>query len=795
MKIALVAPSPVSFTIGGAEKLAWGLLNYLNQQTPHQAELIKIPSRELSFWDLIDSYRAFSQLDLSHFDLVISLKYPAWMISHPRHVLYLLHRLRGLYDTYPPLPTRCESNHPAVASLTAFLRSQTPSRAHIPECFARLDRLRQATGVPPELFQFPGPLIRETIHFLDDCALAPPSISKYAAISHNVARRPGYFPPGAAVAVCYPPSDLTSLRSGNSEYFFTVSRLDNAKRVRLLVEAMFRAETTVPLKIAGTGPDESSLRALAAGDPRIDFLGFVNDADVIDLYANCLATLYVPYDEDYGLVTIEAMNSGKPVLTCTDSGGPNEFIETGVTGFSVAPDPADLADRIDYLATHVAEARAMAPACRAKVAGIRWDSVAEALTGAPIAGPRRISRPRRHITVCLTFPVYPPRGGGKSRIYHLYRHLARQLDCRVELLTFADDYQPGIHQEIAPGVDEIRIAKSDAHVRREARASRRAGGVPVTDAVMPRLFLLTPEYVGALRRSAASSSLLVSSHPYLITAVEAVRQSQPVFYEGHNAEFALKRRMLPPNAMGRYLLRLTHEAERRACQNSDLVSACSSADAEAFIAEYAIPPEKIVLAPNGVDLASVTYHPFAERQAHTSPFTVLFLGSWHEPNIEAALFVSEIARRLPDIRFQFLGSVCDYFRVFHLPLPANVAPLGVLDDRAKDLALSRAHLALNPMEMGSGTNLKILDYMAAGVPVLSTPFGVRGLNLVPGEHLLVAPLIEFPRIIEQLAGDSAPQLGPMTARARAVVEKDYSWEAIARSLADALRARVPALSS
>ncbi len=794
MKIALVAPSPVPFTIGGAEKLAWGLLNHLNQETAHQAELIKIPSRELSFWDLIDSYRAFSQLDLSHFDLVISLKYPAWMISHPRHVLYLLHRLRGLYDTYPPFPTRCESNHPAVASLTAFLRSQTPSRAHIPECFARLDRLRQAAGVPPELFQFPGPLIREVLHFLDDCALALPSISKYAAISHNVARRPGYFPPGAEVSVCYPPSDLTSLRSGNSEYFFTVSRLDNAKRVRLLVEAMLRAETTVPLKIAGTGPDEASLRALAADDPRIEFLGFVNDADVVDLYANCLAALYVPYDEDYGLVTIEAMNSGKPVLTCTDSGGPNEFVDNGLTGFAVPPDPAALAERIAYLATHIAEARAMAPACRTKVACIRWDSVAETLTGAPIAGSRPISRPLRHITVCVTFSIYPPRGGGKSRVYHLYRCLARELDCRVELLTFAEDFQPGLNQEIAPGVREIRIAKTDEHIQREARASRRAGGVPVTDVVMPRLFSLTPDYLAALRRSAAASSLLVTCHPYLIAAIEAVRDSQPIAYEAQDAEYTLKARMLPDNAMGRYLLRLTDACERRACRDSDAILTCSSADADFLAASYAIPPEKIVLAPNGVDLASVTYHPFAERAVLPSPFTVLFLGSWHEPNIEAALFVSEIARRLPDVRFQLLGSVCDYFRVFRLPLPANVTPLGVLDDRAKDLALSRAHLALNPMEMGSGTNLKILDYMAAGVPVLSTPFGVRGLNLVPGEHLLVAPLIEFPRIIEQLAGDSAPQLGPMTARARAVVEKDYSWEAIARSLADALRARIPALA-
>ncbi len=718
------------------------------------------------------------------------------MVSHPRHVLYLQHRLRGLYDTYPPLAERCESTHPAVTALTGFIRSHAPSRAHIGECFALLDNLRRASDVPPELFQFPGPLIREILHFLDDCALAPPSIAKYAAISHNVRRRPEYFPAGVDVAVRHHPSDLAGFRSGSSEYFFTIARLDSAKRVRLLVEAMLRAKTALPLKIAGAGPEEAALRALANGDPRIEFLGFVNDAGVVELYANSLAALYVPYDEDYGLVTIEAMNSGKPVLTCLDSGGPNEFIDSGETGFAVPPDPAALAERIDFFAAHTAEARVMAPACRAKVSGIRWAAVAEGLLGDPVVT-HRPARPHRHITVCVTFPVYPPRGGGKSRVYHLYRRLANELDCRVELLTFADDFQPGMNQDIAPGLEEIRIAKTDAHIQREARASRCAGGVPVTDVVMPRLFALTPDYVAALRRSASRSALLVACHPYLISAIEAVRDSQPLFYEGQDNEYALKRQMLPTNPMGRYLLRLTHDAERRACRNSDVVAACSRTDAEAFIADYGIAPGKVVVAPNGADLGSVTYRSFTERQSLRTagaPFTVLFVASWHEPNIEAALFLCEIARRLPHVHFQLLGSVGDYFRVFGLPLPSNVERLGVVDDRAKDLALARAHLALNPMETGSGTNLKLLDYLAAGIPVLSTPFGTRGLRLVPGEHLLVAPLVEFPRLIEQLSHTGAAQLAPMTARSRAVVENDYSWEVIARDLASALRARIPALA-
>ena len=99
MKIAVVGPSPVPFTIGGAENLMRGLCDAINQRTSHQAELIKLPSKEFDFWSLIENYYAFYKLDLTHFDLVISTKYPSWMVQHKNSICYMVHTLRGLYDT------------------------------------------------------------------------------------------------------------------------------------------------------------------------------------------------------------------------------------------------------------------------------------------------------------------------------------------------------------------------------------------------------------------------------------------------------------------------------------------------------------------------------------------------------------------------------------------------------------------------------------------------------------------------------------------------------------------------
>ncbi len=76
----------------------------------------------------------------------------------------------------------------------------------------------------------------------------------------------------------------------------------------------------------------------------------MDDDELIDLYAGALAVVYPPFDEDFGYVTLEAFLARKPVITCTDSGGPNEFVVDGVNGFVCAPNPEALAAAIDQLA-------------------------------------------------------------------------------------------------------------------------------------------------------------------------------------------------------------------------------------------------------------------------------------------------------------------------------------------------------------------------------------------------------------------------------------------------------------
>jgi glycosyltransferase involved in cell wall biosynthesis len=98
-------------------------------------------------------------------------------------------------------------------------------------------------------------------------------------------------------------------------------------------------------------------------------------------YANALAVFFGPQDEDYGYITLEAMLSAKPVITCRDSGGTLEFVQDGVTGFVTDPVPEAVAQRIDELAARPARAREMGEAGREsyRKLGLTWERTAATL--------------------------------------------------------------------------------------------------------------------------------------------------------------------------------------------------------------------------------------------------------------------------------------------------------------------------------------------------------------------------------------------------------------------------------
>lgn len=792
MKIAVIAPTPVPFTIGGAENLFWGLQNYINEETPFQCELIKLPTRENDLLQIIESYKAFSKLDLTYFDTVISTKYPSWMITHSNHVCYMLHTLRGLYDTYHFMnePENFEwvgDDFTEIRDIMAKILSKPDNdNSQLDEFYEKFGALKSQHGVN-ETLRFPGPFARQVVHFLDAYGLAPQRIKRYAAISQNVRMRKDYFPKTAKVSVWYPPPRLTGFYCGNDDYLFTLSRLDGPKRMGLLIEAMRHVKSNIPLLIGGTGPELERLRELADGDPRIKFLGFLSDSQMLDYYSNALAVPFVPYDEDYGYITVEAMKSAKPVLTVTDSGGPNEFVIDGETGFSVAPDPLAIAERIDYLCDHRDEARIMGKNAQKMVSYINWQKVVEELTNTKIAT-KGYTRHREHcqingrqkIVVAVTFPIYPPRGGGQSRIYHLYKNLAQYMD--VEIVSIGDHGELPFSDEIAPRLKETRIPKSAAHQEAENRFSESVGWIPVTDIVMSQCYKLTPDFVDELKRACCTATIAIASHPYLIQTIREVAPDIRLWFEAHNVEYDIKRSILPESSQTDALLEFVRSDESRCWKEAEVVFACAERDLITLESLYGPTEAKKLEVPNGVSLDDVSYINSRDRRLLKEKLGVgnkkiaLFMGSWHGPNIEATKYIIGLSNAFPDILFFIVGSAGLAFS--ENAIPKNLFLLGAVDDEEKNVILGSANIALNPMISGSGSNLKMLDYFSAGIPVISTPFGARGIEVRDKVHFISAEIDSFVLELSLFLSDSA-NFEQIVINARKLAETQYAWPVIA----------------
>jgi len=790
MRIAIVAPSPVPFTLGGAELLFLGMQNSINKNTSHQCELVKIPIKENSFWDLIDSYYKFYQLDLSYFDMVISTKYPSWMLKHNNHTVYMVHHLRGLFDTYhfcnEAYAVESKLRTGLVEEVLDLIHNGNKTEQNVDKVFERLFELKkEQKNYNKETFKFPGPFIREIIHFFDEYALSPIRINRYLTMSNNVKKRADYFPLNVQVDVNYPPSKIENFECNEYSYLLTASRLDGPKRINLLVQAMKYIPHNVKLKIVGTGPDEDKLEKMAENDHRIEFLGFVSENELIKLYSNSLAVLFVPFDEDYGLITIEGMMSKKPIITAKDSGGPLEFVKDSETGYIVEPEPQKIAEKINNLIENPETVRKMGLAAYQNVKGITWKNFASHLIGQK----KSSTSDKKKILVLSTYSCYPPRGGGQHRIYNIYSLLAKEFDVTIcSIIETNKQYQNLV---LDNGLRQICIPQSIDHARCQWEAEKKIG-VNLYDVAMIDFVDHSKEYVEKVKELAVDSNIIVFSHPYLWPLNKFIGSNKTIIYEAHNLEYLLKKDYIKDS---KYITEI-YNTEKEASLMSDIVLCTSKEDKENLIEIYGSKPEKILITPNGVDTLMIHYIKKEEREKQkeltelSDATTVLFVGSWHPPNLEALKFITdELCRRHVEYKFLVVGSVKDYYLNEYGKLPKNVLAFGTVDEDEKYEIYKLADIAINPMFSGSGTNLKMLDYMSAGIPVVSTPIGARGLDIENEVHALICPAEEFKEKIPKLL-ESEELQQKLRINARNLVENKYSWEIIAQLIIEKLKEEI-----
>lgn len=160
------------------------------------------------------------------------------------------------------------------------------------------------------------------------------------------------------------------------DYFLSVSRLVELKRVETIVRAMKKAKTqNVSLYIVGSGPEKEKIKETAGNDKRIKILGEVSEKKLKYLYSNCLAAIYIPKDEDWGLIPLEAAACKKLTIGINE-GGLKETIANNKTGFLIQkPIPDKIAEKMDLVAKNKNLAEKMGQAANEYCKKFDWKNI------------------------------------------------------------------------------------------------------------------------------------------------------------------------------------------------------------------------------------------------------------------------------------------------------------------------------------------------------------------------------------------------------------------------------------
>jgi len=312
-----------------------------------ETELVSVPFKWYPKQEILPHAAAWRLLDLSEsngrpVDLVIGTKFPSYFARHPQKVAWLIHQYRAAYEL-------CGTEYSDFAH-------------------TELD-----VGLRDTLMRLDTEMLGECRRVFTNARNTASRLQKFNGLSAE----PLYHPPQLASRLVPGPY---------GDYVLSVGRIESVKRVDLIVRALARIDRPIRVIVAGDGTQRQNTERAAerAGvADRVTFLGSVGDDDLIGLYAGALAVIYPPYDEDFGYVTLEAFLARKPIVTCVDSGGPNEFVVDGVNGFVCAPDADEIAAAVNRLAADRTRASAMGDSGYETASRITWDGVIEKLTTLP----------------------------------------------------------------------------------------------------------------------------------------------------------------------------------------------------------------------------------------------------------------------------------------------------------------------------------------------------------------------------------------------------------------------------
>ncbi len=410
---------------------------------------------------------------------------------------------------------------------------------------------------------------------------------------------------------------------------------------------------------------------------------------------------------------------------------------------------------------------------RRPAAALPDDHILAIGSGAVTVVPGHAPRNKPVVLVATPYLPFPLAHGGAVRMYNLMRRAARDYD--QVLVAFAGDSREAPPELLDICCEVVLVKRPGTHL---LPPTRRPDIVEEFD---------SPAFHAALRQTVRKWKPVVAQLEFTQMAQYAAdcAPAKTILVE-HDVTLDLYQQLLAQGddwELRRQLERWIR-FETAAWRRVDRVVTMSEKD-RALVLAHAL----VVCLPNGVDLER-----FRATGGAPEPRRLLFIGSFaHLPNVLAVdFFLREVWPQLK-ARGAALHIIAGGRHQYYLDrykdrvqpdlAQPDLAQQGIeIEDFVADVrpAYERATLVVAPLVASAGTNIKIMEAMAMGKAVVSTPAGINGLDLNPGTDVMVAKTGDgMTRAILDLL-DNPARRQDMEREARSTVERSFGWDVIAR---------------
>lgn len=395
---------------------------------------------------------------------------------------------------------------------------------------------------------------------------------------------------------------------------------------------------------------------------------------------------------------------------------------------------------------------------------------------------------RPHLTAVNHYNVYPFNHGGSLGIRGLYKGLSEWFD--VSIVTFVTQDMYPEETYISKHIKVIPIVLPEKLIEMQYELYDKYGMsddtfVDSSPAVI-RWYHKFPEIVERIREIAEDSIVVLAEHVFTWNLVKTACPEKHLWYRSNNVEYDYKRTTYDAIGCPQDLLNEVFDVEKECCTECERILAVSQLEVDRFMELYDFPEsyrKKFMDIHSGYDTDNLqAVLPVNRERAFSQyAFSGIFIASDTPNSRRAADHCVELARACPKIMIVLMGSIRNAYK--NVQLPDNILLTGIATDEEKIYYLQRCDFALNLLEGGAGINVKMFEYFAYGIPVITTAYGARGIEINAGEDCIVTTPEIFVEDIKDFCALPIAERNRIAKNALTLLHEKYSWRNIGHRIA------------